>query len=743
MGIERFFSSLKRDYNFIIHLEKKLECEHILIDFNSIVHIISQFLLEEKKNTEITVDEFEEELIILVGEYIEELLQNYFHKKLIISIIICVDGVPSMAKIYEQKKRRYMGDVMNYLYNNAPSSTKSFTWSRNNISPGTKFMGMLMKYLKSDDYINSIKDICINIKKYIVSGIDIIGEGEIKILHHIEQINNRSDRYVVYSPDSDMILLLLMMDIRVIMLRYDQQKSTKNEPYYSIVDINKFKDILNNFILDKIKHKNNNKINNKTFDKKRIIMDIIFILTIFGDDFLPKLETVRVNSDINLILDHYIYVLTKYGYLLNYLDNIYSINTDNFLHFLKLLQKKEDYFLRRNARNHVSSNMNRIIKDIVGNQMQELRDYIVEYIWKFIYFNKPKDITISPVNAHKHISIDILKDYLEQHEPKMNISHFANTEYKNTLVWNKMIDIISNYYIEILQFLNIKKMVELNIYSNEYIYVESLPNILLKDIILYFYQTYMLPIIIPLVDAMPTIILNSYKSSDNIHKKKLNLLNEGNKESYIIENMLDKYYKIMNPQDKFYNKIYKTNSVNSNYGMYYMEHFSKTKINEIINDYMLGLAWVVSYYHNMNVNYDNIDLTWYYRHNRSPLLKDIIVSYNSNILTTQFVNISNTSYMTPLEHYIFVSPLHLDKDLFIQLQNSINISDNNIKMIIRFILSNKKYYYPLSQIYNDMNENKTIDCSGSIYLNKCHLLFMENYINMPQYLTDFRRMVML
>ena len=737
MGIERFFSSLKRDYNFITHLEKKLECEHILIDFNSIVHIISQFLLEEKKHTEITVDEFEEELIILVGEYIEELLEHYFHKKLIISIIICVDGVPSMAKIYEQKKRRYMGDVMNYLYNDAPSSTKSFTWSRNNISPGTKFMGMLMKYLKSDDYINSIKDICINIKKYIVSGIDIMGEGEMKILHHIEQINNGGDRYVVYSPDSDMILLLLMMDIRVIMLRYDQQKSTKNEPYYSIVDINKFKDILNNFIVDKIKY------NNKKFDKKRIIMDIIFILTIFGDDFLPKLETVRVNSDINLILDHYIYVLTKYGYLLNYSNHIYSINTDNFLHFLKLLQKKEDYFLMRNARNHVSSNMNRIIKDIVGNQMQQLRDYIVEYIWKFIYFNKPKDITISPVNANKHISIDILKDYIELPEQKMNMSHFANTEYKNTLVWNKMIDIISSYYIEILQFLNIKKMVELNIYSNEYIYVESLPNILLKDIILYFYQTYMLPITIPLVDTMPTIVLNSYKSSDNIHKKKLNLLTEGNKESYMIENMVDKYYKIMNPQDKFYNNIYKTNSVSSNYGMYYMEHFSKTKINEIINDYMLGLAWVVSYYHNMNINYDNIDLTWYYRHTRSPLLKDIIVSYNSNILTTKFVNISNISYMTPLEHYIYVSPLHLDKDLFIQLKNSINISDNNIKMIIRFILSNKKYYYPLSQIYNEMNKNKTIDCSGSIYINKCHLLFMENYINMTHYLTDFRRMVML
>jgi hypothetical protein len=78
-----------------------------------------------------------------------------------------------------------------------------------------------------------------------------------------------------------------------------------------------------------------------------------------------------------------------------------------------------------------------------------------------------------------------------------------------------------------------------------------------------------------------------------------------------------------------------------------------------------------------------------------------------------------------------------------QLKNSINISDNNIKMIIRFILSNKKYYYPLTQIYKDMEKTKSIDCSGSIYINKCHLLFMENYINMSEYLIDFRRMVVI
>ena len=56
MGVERFFSSLRRDYNFIHKVNKKIDGEHLLIDFNSIVHITSQFLLAKvKKNNKISI----------------------------------------------------------------------------------------------------------------------------------------------------------------------------------------------------------------------------------------------------------------------------------------------------------------------------------------------------------------------------------------------------------------------------------------------------------------------------------------------------------------------------------------------------------------------------------------------------------------------------------------------------------------------------------------------------------------
>ncbi len=732
MGVERFFSSLRRDYNFINDLRNKLECEHVLIDFNSIVHVTSQFLLERlKKDSSMTKHIFETKLIEKVGEYIITMLETQFNPRTILTITICVDGVPSMAKIYEQKKRRYMGDIMAHL-NSHPSS---FSWSRNNISPGTEFMNNMMDYLNSAEFDEMIKKICHNIKHYNVSGIDSFGEGEIKILHYIDTLMKTkygNDRYVVYSPDSDVIILLLMTDINVTMLRYDQQKSTEMVPVYSTVDINMFKNILYDYVANKL---------NKKPDKMKIIMDIVFILTVFGDDFLPKLETVRVNTDINIIIDHYVVILIKYGYILNS-DKMYSINTENFYHFLLLLQQKEEYFLHRNARYHVSSNYNRIETDIVGYKMNILRELMVEYIWKFIYYNKPKLVKVSPVNVHKMISFDKFIDFMNNPEPDINMSKFTNMTFKNKLLWDKMVDIVKEHYIELLHYIDSKKMVKENIYPNESYYVTSLPNQLLKDILLYFYLKDELPITIPLKTSHDKIMLNNYNSMDNPHKNRINKLEPIERELYKMENKLDKYYKIFNPKDKFYYNVYNMKTIN--YNEYYSLNFPHEKIISITNDYMLGLNWVVSYYHNNNAKYKGIDMTWYYRHNRSPLLKDIITYYNMKILTNHFNDkFKKIPYMTPIEHYVFVSPFNVDKSLHEQLLKGLGeINKIKIKEIERFIKNHPKYYFIMDNIYKDMKDKRIIDCSGSHFISKCHLLFMERYINMFQFILDYRKSIL-
>ncbi len=745
MGVERFFSSLKRDYNFIHNINKKLDAEHILIDFNSIVHITSQFLLEFK-NKYSSKEIFEAELIDEVGLYIETLLKENFYVDKILTISICIDGVPSMAKINEQRKRRYMGEIVsNLVKKDEKSDGKSFSWSRNNISPGSHFMENMVKFLFSSIFEERIRKYCIHLKYYYVSGIDSMGEGEMKILHKIDDLikkNNdyKRDKFVIYSPDSDVIILLLMKsitDLNLYMLRYDQQKSTYKNPIYNGVDINHYKNILCEYVLSRV---------NKKIDNSKIIMDIVFILTVFGDDFLPKLETIRVNTDINLIMDHYILNLIKYGTILktNHNQNDYEINIENFMSFLKSLQKKEDYFLRRNARFHVISNYNRIVNDIIGYQMNILRELIIEYLWKFIYYNKPEFVKVSPINVSKHIDIDILEDFMNKPEPAKNMSKFANSTFKNEKIWDKMVNIINDYYIEILNIIDGKKLKKEGIYSNEIFFIESLPNKLLKDIILYFYLSYELPIMIPLKtsDKNNYITINNYKSTEEPHKSKMSKMKD--KEFYKIEHKLDNYYKILNPRDQFYYDIYFKNEIN--YSNYYKIHFD-TNINNIVSDYLKGFNWIVNYYHNNNKYYNNIELTWYYKHNRSPLLKDIINHANVKLLNIRMKNTFNQSknyYLTPLEHYIFITPFNIDDSK----NNSIHelllkgvgyLSFDKIKILEKFIKSHPKYYYKLNEVYKDLKDKRIIDCSGSIFLSKCHLTFMENYINIISFINDIRK----
>ena len=56
------------------------------------------------------MDDFEPQLIIKVKEYIKNLLRENFISENITYLMLAIDGVPSFAKMMEQKKRRYIGD---------------------------------------------------------------------------------------------------------------------------------------------------------------------------------------------------------------------------------------------------------------------------------------------------------------------------------------------------------------------------------------------------------------------------------------------------------------------------------------------------------------------------------------------------------------------------------------------------------------------------------------------------------
>lgn len=346
MGIERFFNSLKTKYGeqIINNIDiVELNSEYLFVDFNSIIHTISQdisdsmiklyhyYLISLKNNNYILdnknyidsllhnlninqinqsfFDSFNKsdklDIIIIskICEYILYLINLFKNLKY---IYLAIDGVPMYAKQLEQKRRRLIGHIINksknllleyykdelninsnnnniyYNHYQFELNIKKFKFDKNKISPATKFMTLL------ESTLNEFLIKCKYIQFYIDS-YNNFGEGEKKICNQIHKMKIKlNSNITIYSPDADMILLMLLESdkYKVNILRYDQQLKK-----LEVIDINILNNIISNYISEK--------------SSKFIIKDIVMIFTILGNDFLPKIEIINTNKHITKILDAY------------------------------------------------------------------------------------------------------------------------------------------------------------------------------------------------------------------------------------------------------------------------------------------------------------------------------------------------------------------------------------------------------------------------------------------------------
>jgi len=382
MGIEKFFNSLKNTYgtDIINKFDKNLilDEEYLLIDFNSIIHNISSsisssikylyhiFLISKKVNTIFIDNEkyisihlknlqtedsfilndinFNNLIIEIINEsffenvkknldryivhkiynYVTQLVQYFPNLKL---LYMAIDGVPLYAKMIEQRKRRYIGYIVdkakqkileNYKKElNTPGEyynqydfekfIQNFVFNKNKISPSTDFMIFLEQYLIK--YLDVLK----NKFDIILDSFNNPGEGEKKIVFKIHKLPPKS-KIMTYSPDGDVILLMLLeinkKNIKI--MRYDQQLQQLD-----IIDINKLKEIILVFM-----------DNNEDY----VIKDIVMLFTLLGNDFLPKIDIINTNKHITVILDCY----------KNIKSNIFGdiINWKLLQEFFILLKKK-------------------------------------------------------------------------------------------------------------------------------------------------------------------------------------------------------------------------------------------------------------------------------------------------------------------------------------------------------------------------------------------------------------------
>ena len=396
MGIERFFSAINRNFKVVDDVmatdTPNIECDTLLIDFNSIIHNVSSRLTKEIKEG----DDFEKIIIDEIKNYILYLMALVKCNLVYISF----DGIPTFSKILEQKRRRYIGDFIEILLSRYPAQV---SFNKGMISPGTVFMKNLIKTLKETDFPI----------KTIISDTSENGEGEFKIVLYINQ--NKINDFIIFSPDADLIILCLILyseNKKIKILRYDQNTKILNIIYI-------------NYLVDYFIEYRDSKIH-KIIDNRRYILDLSLIFTIFGNDFLPRLEDININMDLYLVLD---------GYLINYLEHGYvmqeslEIDSKPFYFYLLFLSNYEEFLLKRNANMAKYQNFNyantvNLYLDIKNKQYNESMVFYLDLGQDlsiddeygklgYYFFNKEK--TLNALDNYEFKN-NVNRDYFEDSE---------------------------------------------------------------------------------------------------------------------------------------------------------------------------------------------------------------------------------------------------------------------------------------------------------------------------------------
>lgn len=322
MGIPYYFYSLTQKYNNIMSNNKPTGLDIYCIDFNGIIHNVAQDIIKKYKDTveNVNNDNIEREIIEGVWNRIIYYIENYKATK----YVICADGVAPLAKMFQQRKRRYLNIYKNILDN------VNIIWDTNAITPGTLFMDKLNTFIKRN--INDDR----NKNKVIYSGSDECGEGEHKIFKMIKDAPI-DDKIIIHGLDADLIILSLMSHKANIYLMREVKDLHTNNTVYNYLNIKE----LRKAILCELK---TNWDINFEYDENDLIETYCTACTILGNDFIPHLLTIELkNNGIDTLLSSTKRSIKTNGLLVN--NGV--INHNCLIDIFKDLANTEDEDIHR------------------------------------------------------------------------------------------------------------------------------------------------------------------------------------------------------------------------------------------------------------------------------------------------------------------------------------------------------------------------------------------------------------
>nr|QBK92042.1 MAG: XRN 5'-3' exonuclease [Pithovirus LCPAC304] len=353
MGVPQFFRFLKRRYPEALAREIAGKVSSLAFDMNGFFYRAAEKVYgygdgtrDNKKIPDYKKRQREKEIAKLDPHLLRRMLFDAILtniKDVLMqvnpqdTVIFAIDGMVPMAKIQQQRQRRYKSAF----------EKKSKFFDTNAFSPGTELMVELDEYLREHLNIDiekgKIGEGLWLPPKVIYSSHLVPGEGEHKIMDFYRKglpegpIAAKGGSHIIYGMDADLIMLsMLLPQERVFLMRED------------------LTDIVN------IEHLRENV--QKDLGTETAIDDFLALMYLIGNDFLPRIKT---TSNFDFVLPKVIDTYKKVGKSITS-NGGKEINWLGLAHFLYHLRTLEPGFAQELSKTkyvHKSFVMDNAVKD--------------------------------------------------------------------------------------------------------------------------------------------------------------------------------------------------------------------------------------------------------------------------------------------------------------------------------------------------------------------------------------------
>eukprot|EP00571_Detonula_confervacea_P013501 CAMPEP_0172307186 /NCGR_PEP_ID=MMETSP1058-20130122/8092_1 /TAXON_ID=83371 /ORGANISM="Detonula confervacea, Strain CCMP 353" /LENGTH=771 /DNA_ID=CAMNT_0013019281 /DNA_START=70 /DNA_END=2385 /DNA_ORIENTATION=+ len=376
-GIPKMFRWLTDQYPNILNrrlgsAQSIPPIDNFYLDMNGIIHPCTHGNNED----EITILD-ETEMFKKIFGYVDRLYKIVQPKKV---LYLAVDGVAPRAKMNQQRSRRFRSSkeaekLAATILARDGSLPEKAAFDSNCITPGTDFMlklGLAMR--KWIEYKQATDPVWKNGCDVVVSGPDVPGEGEHKVMDYIRETKALYDSenpsashphwspgltHVLYGLDADLIMLglathephflLLREKMSVVMAGRGRHKHRKKKEMldytrddFELLEISALREM---FQIQFRKFADTGRLN-VDYDVRRVIDDFIFVCMFVGNDFLPHVPHMEIdNGALSLMLNNYIDLLPEWGGYLTNKGAIHPARLEQFLYNLAVFE--EEHFRRR------------------------------------------------------------------------------------------------------------------------------------------------------------------------------------------------------------------------------------------------------------------------------------------------------------------------------------------------------------------------------------------------------------